>query len=116
LILRNEPDVTDNEPFGLPSAALVRIVEVLESYPEIIRARLFGSRAKGNYRPGSDIDLCLDAPRLSMRQRLEVENRLDDLLLPWKIDLVMQQEIDNPALSEHVERVGALIFERAGDR
>lgn len=105
-----------NEPFGLSPAALVRIVEVLEAYPEIIRGRLFGSRAKGNYRPGSDIDLCLDAPMLSMCQRLEIENRLDDLLLPWKIDLVMQQEIDNPALSEHIERVGVSIFERAGDR
>lgn len=109
-------NVVDSERFGLPPAALDRMINVLEAYPEIIRGRLFGSRAKGNYRPGSDIDLCLDAPLLSMRQRLEIENRLDDLLLPWKIDLVMQQEIDNPALADHIERVGALIFERASDQ
>lgn len=108
--------MADKEPFGLPPVVLRQIVEVLEGYPEIISGRLFGSRAKGNYRHGSDIDLCLDAPRLSMRQRLEIENRLDDLLLPWKIDLVMWQEIDNPALAEHIERVGALILECAGDR
>lgn len=109
-------NVVGSERFGLPQAALDRMIHVLEAYPEIIKGRLFGSRAKGNYRPGADIDLCLDAPMLSMRQRLEIENRLDDLLLPWKIDLVVQQEIDNPALADHIERVGALIFERASER
>ena len=109
-------NVVDSERFGLPQVALDRMINVLEAYPEIINGRLFGSRAKGNYRPGSDIDLCLDAPTLSMRQRLEIENRLDDLLLPWRIDLVIRHEIDNPALLEHIERVGASIFTRTGDQ
>lgn len=67
---------------------------------------LFGSCAKGAYRPGSDIDLCLDAPGLTLTQQLEIETRLDDLLLPWKIDLVLMHEIDNPALLDHIRRVG----------
>jgi uncharacterized protein len=49
---------------------------------------------------------------LSMRRRLELENRLDDLLLPWKIDLVARHEIDNAALLEHIERVGVDLFQR----
>jgi predicted nucleotidyltransferase len=96
--------------FGLPLAACDRIIAVLHDYPEILQATIFGSRAKGNYRPGSDIDLCLDAPGLTMRRRLELENRLDDLLLPWKIDLVVRDEIDNPALLEHIARVGLELF------
>lgn len=92
--------------FGLPRVASDRIVAVLRDYPEIARATIFGSRAKGNFRPGSDIDLCLDATALSMRRRLELENRLDDLLLPWKIDLLVREEIDNPELLKHIERVG----------
>lgn len=92
--------------FGLPQAACDRIITVLSDYPEIDRTTIFGSRAKGNYRPGSDIDLCLDAPALSMRRRLELENRLDDLLLPWKIDLLVREEIDNQALLDHIERIG----------
>lgn len=95
--------------FGLPQAVCERIVAVLRDYPEIDRVRVFGSRAKGNYRPASDIDLCLDAPTLSASRRLELENRLDDLLLPWKIDLLVREEIDNPALLEHIERVGVCL-------
>lgn len=96
-------------PYGLPAAALASILALLMQYPEIERVWLFGSRAKGNFRPGSDIDLCIDAPRMSLRQRLELENRLDDLLLPWRIDLLPWQEIDNRQLAEHIRRVGVLL-------
>lgn len=95
--------------YGLPASAVLSILAVLKQYPEIERIWLFGSRAKGNFRPGSDIDLCIDAPQLSLRQRLAIENRLDDLLLPWKIDLLPWQEIDNRELAEHVRRVGVLL-------
>ena len=96
--------------FGLPQVAREQIVDLLRDYPEIFRATIFGSRAKGNYRPGSDIDLCIEAMELSMCRRLELENRLDDLLLPWKIDLLVRNEIDNPALLEHIDRIGLDLF------
>lgn len=94
---------------GLDQPTVRRIVDLLAEYPEIRRVILFGSRAKGNFRPGSDIDLCLDAPGLNLSRQLDIETRLDDLLLPWKIDLVHLQAIDNPALLEHIERVGVVL-------
>lgn len=106
-MLKNRPD---DDAFGLPVVAHEKIAAVLSDYPEVLRVTVFGSRAKGNYRSGSDIDLCLDAQALSMRRRLELENRLDDLLLPWKIDLLLRHEIDNPALLEHIARVGRALL------
>jgi predicted nucleotidyltransferase len=91
---------------GLAENTISRILQIFNDYPTIERVTLFGSRAKGNYRPGSDIDLCLDAPGLNLSTKLEIERRLDDLLLPWKIDLLLRQNIDNQALLEHIERVG----------
>jgi predicted nucleotidyltransferase len=105
-------DSTGN--FGLPAEVVQKICRVLSAYPAIKRATLYGSRAKGNYRRGSDIDLCLDAPTLDIRTQLELENRLDDLLLPWKIDLVARHNIANPALLEHIDRVGILFSEDNG--
>lgn len=96
---------------GLDKLTVRRIVDLLAEYPEIRRVILFGSRAKGNFRPGSDIDLCLDAPGLNLSRQLDIETRLDDLLLPWKIDLVQLQAIDNPALLEHIERFGVVLDE-----
>lgn len=91
---------------GLPRQVIEQLLAVFSEYPEIQSICLFGSRAKGNYRPGSDIDLCLDAPALSAKRRLQLENRIENLLLPWRVDLVLHHEIDLPALREHIQRVG----------
>ena len=79
---------------------------VLSQYPQIERALVYGSRAKGNYRSGSDIDLTLDGPELTFTDIMCIEAALDDLMLPWKIDLSLLSHIDNPDLLDHIARVG----------
>ncbi|SIT65704.1 Predicted nucleotidyltransferase [Ectothiorhodosinus mongolicus] len=101
--------------YGIPRPAWAKILEVLEQQPKIQGIRLFGSRAKGNFRPGSDIDLCIDAEALSLSEKFALETALDDLLLPWKVDLAVWQMIDQPALKEHIERVG-IELDKNGDR
>lgn len=101
---------------GLPESVIDKILGILAGYPAIEQVILYGSRAKGNYRPASDIDLCLQAPTLLFSQQLEIENRLDDLLLPWKIDLTLRHNIENPALQEHIERVGVSLMKKNKNR
>jgi predicted nucleotidyltransferase len=84
--------------FGLPDDVLPRLTELLSSNVKVKTITLYGSRAKGNYRLGSDIDLCLDADGLSLPEQFVLENRVDDLLLPWKVDIAVLQKITNPAL------------------
>lgn len=98
--------------FGLPDEAIAKLVALLSGNDKVRSVRLFGSRAKGNYRAGSDIDLCLDAPDLSLPEKFRLENAIDDLMLPWKVDLVIEQQIDNSALRDHVARVGIQLYER----
>ncbi|MBS0172627.1 MAG: nucleotidyltransferase domain-containing protein [Nitrospira sp.] len=98
--------VVAERPYGLPREAIGRIRDVLDGHPAILGCVLYGSRALGNYRKGSDIDLCLDAPAMSLAELLKIENEIDDLLLPWKVDLTVRQRIDNTALLDHIDRVG----------
>lgn len=98
-------------PYGLSDETLTRIHGVLETHPEVERVMLYGSRAKGGFRAGSDIDLCLIAPSLSLTQQLQIESELDDLLLPYKIDLSRMHTLDNPALIDHIRRVGVTFYE-----
>ena len=79
------------------------------------KAILYGSRAKGNFKRGSDIDLCLVGARLSMALLLNIDNQLDDLLLPYKIDLSIRDHIDNPDLHSHIERIGTDFYRREED-
>jgi len=96
---------------GLSEAALSAICGVFAGYPAIRRVLLYGSRAKGSYRPGSDIDLTVDGSGVTENERLEMESRLDDLLLPNKIDLSLVSSIKNPSLLDHIQRVGIVIYE-----
>lgn len=74
---------------------------------------LFGSRAKGNYQTGSDIDLTLVGKDLNSSVLSHVSWELDDLLLPYKIDLSLFSELRHARLVEHINRVGIPIYERA---
>ena len=90
---------------GLPPDASARILAVLHSEPAVREVWLYGSRAMGRHRPGSDIDLTLVAPGLRHDDRLRLMAALDDLLLPWSLDLSLHHELPAP-LQEHVARVG----------
>lgn len=104
----------ENKLFGLPNNAIEKIRAVFAQYNEIKKVILYGSRAKGNYRLGSDIDLCIEGETLNLTQLLNIENQLDDLLLPWKIDLSLKHQIDNQALLEHIEDYGVVFYEIKG--
>ena len=95
---------------GLPSHVIEALTHVFKNYPLIKQVILYGSRAKGNYHMGSDIDLCIIAPSLGITQLLEIENKIDDLLLPWTIDLTLQHTIDNQDLLEHIKGKGIPLY------
>lgn len=84
----------------------VRRKQRLANYPAVRKAIVYGSRARGNYRNGSDIDITLDGPDLTLTDLIRIETTLDDPTLPWNIDLSLLSHIDNPALLDHIGRVG----------
>lgn len=97
---------------GLPRMAIRRITDVLSAYPDIDRVILYGSRAKGNFRAGSDIDLAIVGDCFTEKQLLELETRLDDLLLPYTIDLCRFAALQNAELIDHINRVGKVFYEK----
>jgi len=76
-------------------------------------AILYGSRAKGNERPGSDIDLTLNGPNLNLQVINRISRELDDLLLPYTIDLSVFRQISNSDLLDHIERVGQVFYRKS---
>lgn len=103
----------NTESFGLPPAALEKIRAVLAGHPAVEKAILYGSRAKGNYKPGSDIDLTLMGESLVYRDLLNIVGELDDLLLPYMIDLSILDMIEHAGLLDHIRRVGIVLYEKS---
>ena len=91
---------------GLKDVEIKRILAVIHQNPKIRKILLFGSRAKGNYQSGSDIDIAISADRLCIGELLQIKSQLDDLMLPYNIDIVVYEDIQNQNLREHIDRVG----------
>ena len=100
---------------GLPEADSRRLLGLIQTHPSVKQVMLYGSRALGRQRPGSDIDLCLEAPAMTLGELLELGGALDDLLLPWRIDLQLRHLIDHNGLLDHLERVGQVLWERSAE-
>jgi len=95
--------------YGIKQETWDRIIAVLRSHPAVESIILFGSRAKGNFRNGSDIDLCLNGANLTEQDINALSIALDDLNLPWEIDLLRYMGVKDPAVIEHIDRVGIVL-------
>lgn len=101
--------------FGLSEITVQKICAVLARYPQVEQAILYGSRAKGNYKRGSDIDLTLrGGADLTLRVLYNIMDELDELLLPYTIDVSLYATISDAEVRAHIERVG-IVFYRKGE-
>ena len=106
------PTETAAHDFGLPLGTQAKMQAVFARYPQVDEVKLYGSRAKGNFKRGSDIDLTIISQAMNSSILTALENDLDDLLLPYKIDLSLLAEIDNPDLLADIERTGVEFYRR----
>ena len=84
--------VTSTIP-GLPQGACQRLLGVIEQSTAVKEVWLFGSRAMGRHHDGSDLDLCLVGEGTTHIDRLQLMHAIDELLLPWQVDLALHHEM-----------------------
>jgi len=100
-----------NKSAGFQQRDIAIIVSVLQQHPEVAEAWLFGSRAKGNYKTGSDVDIALKGEQLTAEITSNISYQLnEETSLPYKFDVLNYHVISNIDLKEHIDRVGIRIF------
>lgn len=97
---------------AVPPHVAAEIRSILARHPQVHRAVLFGSRAKGNFREGSDIDLALEGDALQSADLATMLGELDEAPIPQKVDLLLKKAICHEPLLEHIQRVGVVFYER----
>ena len=101
--------------FGLTDSERELICWVLRRHPEVTVAKIFGSRAKGNSQPASDIDLALWG-NVSASLVSTIAGELDELPLPYTFDVQAYDAINHPPVREHIDRVGQSFYERTDEQ
>lgn len=98
--------------FDLKANEIDAMRSIFSKHQEVKRVVLYGSRAKGTNKQNSDIDLTLEGENLNLSILNQIEVELDDLLLPYKLDLSLFKQISNPDLVEHINRVGIVFYQK----
>lgn len=98
--------------YGLKDEQWELVKHILQSNPKLDEAILFGSRAKGNFRPGSDVDIALKGRALQLEDILSLSNQLEDTYLPYIFDLALFHHIKDPDMIDHINRVGISIYKK----
>jgi predicted nucleotidyltransferase len=97
---------------GISETNLEEIKDFAMKYPTIEKIVLYGSRAKGNFRPGSDLDMVLIGDELKLKDQLSFWGDLDDSYQPYLFDVAILSHIKNESLLDHIQRVGKVIYKK----
>ena len=92
--------------YGLRDETIDNINRVFEKYHKIQKVIIYGSRAKGNYKNGSDIDLTLIGEDINIQDLNRIYIDLDELYLPYMFDISIYKNLENLDLIDHINRVG----------
>lgn len=99
------------QKLGISPKSFGLILDALTKFPQIKKVVVFGSRAKGNYKTGSDIDLAVFGEKVDFSLTLELLAIFNERLpIPYKVDVINYNGIDNPNLKEHIDKFGILIL------
>jgi predicted nucleotidyltransferase len=102
-----------SEHYGLSDRSLETVKKLLAKYPGIRSAVLYGSRAKGSYKNGSDIDLTLHTDdAFTHADLLRLMGDFDDSDLPYMVDVSDYRKLQNENLKDHIRQVGKVLYER----
>ncbi|HBA88260.1 MAG TPA: DNA polymerase III subunit beta [Geobacter sp.] len=100
-------------PYGLLDRDMMHILDAVKSLPEISQVVLFGSRAKGNFKPASDVDLAIKGSAVTYETALKLADILnEEKPLPYFFDVIHYEAITETRLLEHIDRVGVILYSK----
>ncbi len=98
--------------FGLTEKTINKINSVFEKISEIEEVVIYGSRAKGNYREGSDIDITLKGKAISYNCLSKINQEIDDLNTPYLFDISIFDKLESNELINHINRKGQTFYRK----
>ncbi len=97
--------------FGISEKSFLHIISAITRYPEVDEVVIFGSRATGSCRQGSDIDLAIKGENCNRHIAIALQSHLnEELPIPYEVDVVSYNDIKNLTLKDQIDKTGRLFF------
>lgn len=97
---------------GLSERDIKLIKDIFDKYPSVILVHIFGSRAKGTFKNGSDIDLAIMNAGVSIDELTRIKGDFEESSLPYLADIIDYTTLDHKEMKEHIERVGVEFYKK----
>ena len=97
--------------FGLYPTSLNELLSIFEKHKNIDEVIIYGSRAIGNYKEGSDIDLTLIG-KIDYSELFDIKDEIENSNIPYLVDLSIIQKLNSESLKEHIDRVGKTFYKK----
>ena len=98
--------------YGLSDKEFDEMTAIFSKCKNLEKVILYGSRAKGNYKKFSDVDITLEGDNLTLADLFQIQDLLYESDLPYMFDVSIFSSITNPDLIDHIRRRGIVIWER----
>ena len=98
--------------YGLSDKEFDEMTAIFSKCKNLEKVILYGSRAKGNYKKFSDVDITLEGDNLTLADLFQIQDLLYESDLPYMYDVSIFSKITNPDLIDHIKRRGVVIWER----
>jgi uncharacterized protein len=98
--------------YGISIQNIDQIISIFSDVSKIEEVIIFGSRVKGSFKPGSDIDLAVKGSNLTFDDLLKLYGKLDELNLPYKLDLILYNDINDKEVLSHIKRLGKVFYKK----
>lgn len=98
--------------YGLSDKEFDEMTAIFSKCDNLEKVILYGSRAKGNYKKFSDVDITLEGDNLTLADLFQIQDLLYESDLPYMYDVLIFSKITNPDLIDHIRRRGVVIWER----
>lgn len=100
------------DDFGIPKDLLLNLKEIFSKHSEVNCVKIYGSRAKGTFREGSDVDITLIGNDIDNTILNNIEFEIDELDSPYLFDVSIYSQLSSVNLKEHIDRIGIEIYSK----
>ena len=97
--------------FGITQNIINELNNIFHKYENIEKVIIYGSRAKGNFREGSDIDLTIIGG-IERKDLMKIKDEIDDSYIPYLFDISIYNQLTSESLKDHINRVGKIFYKR----
>ncbi|WAM31127.1 nucleotidyltransferase domain-containing protein [Caldicellulosiruptor naganoensis] len=106
----------ETKKFGIEEEILDKIIEIFKKYKQVKKACIFGSRARGDFKKASDVDICIWLEDNGENPIYKIEDELEEVNTILLFDIVTFNSITKESLKESIMKEGVVIYERENSR